>query len=125
MPSFAQFVTFKDDGFTVPTPTGEHNYTIDTISPLADLDTDRDAVLEFSLLAQGNVHLTMTIKHNNFKFLDHNFRPPEPASPQVWREIIAGSRLQLQGNEIVVAVGGTGNVELSDFTLTYHAQTPG
>jgi hypothetical protein len=138
MLAFSQFVTFRDDGLILPTPHGGHKRDkIDTIPPLTDLDPVRDAVLEFNVIATGSVHLAMAIKDpahphspddqitsDDFPLFDESFEAPGSTHPQVRREVIAGRRLKREGNQkiiIAAVIDGPGQVQLTDFTLTYHA----
>jgi hypothetical protein len=140
MLEFSKFVTFRDTGLILPIPAGQPHAgdkrdCINTIPALDDLDTEHDAVLEFNLVATGPVALRMAIKdhdhhsagdvitEHDFVFFDEFFNPPDSTHPQVWREVMHGSRLRRGDNKIAAVIDGTGTVHVSDFTLTYHAKT--
>jgi hypothetical protein len=124
MPNFAQFVTFRDDPFTLMALTGPRQLLIETEIPaLTGLDPERDAVLAFNVTGGGVVGLTM--EFNGHQILEVDFNPPhsDPA-PRGLHETFTGRFLNKpeQGsNKLVVAAEFFGRVTLSDFVLTYHA----
>jgi hypothetical protein len=140
MPEFSQFVSFKDNGFTVPphrqvTDRQEHG-----IPHMPDLNRDRDAVLMFKMQTiRGSGKLLIQI--NDFEFPEPiKFGPSDSVGPRVWYETISGERLHKVHNKIVLDVvadvdpdadgegkvkHSVGKVKLTDFKIFYHAQTAG
>ena len=125
MPNFAQFVAFKDDPFTLSaafTAPAHVLFGDETIPHLNDLDNARDAVLAFNVVSIGTGgQLTMTFNGQQVlpQIIFPGFR-----SRHVWHEILPGSILHVQNNQLAITVSallGMVRVTLSDFVLTYHA----
>lgn len=126
MSNFASFVSFlaHDATQAVVLNAGESRTITGDIPPLDNLDKTHDAVLGFKLTTTGTVTLTIKINGNN-QLVGEQFGPDSEMVTRLWHEIIDGSNLKPQNNTINVAAGaGTGQVELSDFVLSYRRQDP-
>ena len=120
--SLAQFVVVpgSDDAFKLPQDGGINDREFPPFD-LIGLDRDRTAILMFKLTVRAPGRLMVSI--NSFE-LDINYvfdsPQPEPA-PRSWHEIIQGSHLKADHNQMTVAVIAPAEVTLSDFIVFYHA----
>jgi hypothetical protein len=123
MPEFAQFIVLQTE-FSLPDPDTGNTFHVRPIA-FPDLDRTRTAILLYNMTVDGDVqHLTMRFNdHEPFAEYD---RLPKSAEPwNSWHEIIQGSDLKVDNNELVVVVNGPGIVQLFHLVVFYHARTPG
>jgi hypothetical protein len=124
MQYFASFGSFtaRDETQSIVLKAGQETSITGEIPVLVHLDKRHDAALAFKLTTTGTIKLTVTINDN--PLLDQQFESPEPDSVmRVWHAIIHGRNLKRRNNRLnITASNGTGQVELSDFVLSYHAK---
>ena len=137
---FAQFVAVRDDPIVLPDPAvphgwldeGDHfDFVIQNLD-LADLNTGRTALLLFKVQTWGHVRLRMAFNRRS-PCIDYKFESPENTVvvvPRSWHEVVPGSDLLAQSNQLLVSVSPTrvvppfqagGHVVVSDIVLQYHA----
>jgi hypothetical protein len=126
MSNFASFVSFlaRDEKQQITLNSGDSQSITGDIPDLDDLDPRHDGVLAFKLTTTGPIKLTIKINGNN-QIVGQDFGSDSKTVTRVWHEIIAGANLRPQNNKIRIETsGGTGQVVLSDFVLSYRRKDP-
>ena len=118
MPNPAQFVSFLDEGFTVPPRKEVDDQDDPGIPEMGDLFEPRDGFLAFKYRTVDGSG-TLSVKFNDVQFKEIPFGQSDRDVARVWFETIVRPHLHVH-NKIVINVGGSGHVHVSDFKIFYH-----
>jgi hypothetical protein len=118
---FAQFVHVAgtDDPFIIPDP-DDRCFPFD----LVDLNPDRTAVVMFLVRAEGRVRLAMWFNDNTDDEISVILDSSDSETVRSFHEVLPGSHLRDGRNVLCMNItgDGTGEVEISDVVLFYHAK---